>query len=652
MTEATQDIGGARPVRRRFGRHDRRADPAGAFDVVVDRDVAKLLTPAFYVDGGIAREEALRHCGFGALMSFCYVTPWIACRIPIEGWLPEGLEAVRVHRRGQFQNVPVCKGAHMVVERYLAEGRRRPPDCACPAEDRCRCGMLFTSINGGPLIFGNVMDTFERVGAAIGASLPLPDLLLRFCERKLETCGDKIAARRFMGYRTIEGPLDRPLPDVPFDDLAALARRAGRWFAPYGREFAGDVRAAELLAKAAAVPARYPGRRGTRKQPPRLPADHPLVAEMSAIVAPVDKGELKRHKRWLIKEYLEKVEALVRAGAMGVPQACELLLLDEPKQYRSHRDYRFGKGRARAAAASKKAPPRVRKRRLRVRPDKAQAGLLDRLRRFPWSADPAERLGQRHGLVPECFVAVDAMVRLRAIAMTTARRLLRLDKVEWKLFRTAVAVGFPLDRVLPEGRYRPITPEWRAEVSEEHVRRGPGDTDMEVYFRLRSRGLECHFFTVKGICEDLRRAPVPAEEPALVAMLRGLAWPADAERVRTDSERLLAAHLAEAAALVEAGRAEARVLGPLFRTTRDRFSFLLSALRAGLSVDQAMRPKDGRPPGPDDWAVAAEVTAAAGYGESVRTLYFRAVLAGFGGSEAQFRSGTARMREARAKGLA
>jgi hypothetical protein len=648
MTDAPLAAPGGRPPRRRFGRHDRRPDPAGTFRVVVDRDVAKLLTPGFYVDGGLQPEGALRHCAFGALMSFCYVTPWIACKIPMKHWLPGGLDAVRVDRRGEFQNVPVCEGAHLLVESYIVGGRVRPADCACPTDGRCVCGMLFTTRSGKRLIAANVMDTFERVGGGIGASLPLPDLMLRFCERKLEENGEKVEARRFMGYRTVEGPLGRPLPEVPFDDLAALGRRAGKWFAPYARE--GGARSAEVLERKAAVPARYPKRRYARSEPPRLPADHPLVAEMTALVAPTEERGLKLHKRWLVKEYLEKVDALV-PDQMGVPQACELLLLELPKHYYAHRNYHFGSGRVQKAEYGKTRGARIKPPAPRIRPDKEQAALLDRLRRFPWSEDKVVSAGQRRELVPECFAAVDAMERARVIKMMTSRRLLRLDKVEWSLFRTAVAVGFPLERVLPEGRYPPITPEWRRRLAEEHAARAPGETDTVVYFRLRTAGWEGHVFTVRGICEELRRAPpVPAEEPALVAMLRGYDWPADEAEVRKESERLLADHVAEAAALVADGRAEGQALQALFRTYRDRFSFLLAALRAGLSVDQAMRPKDGRPVGPEGWEVAAAVTAAAGYGETVRTLYFRAVLAGFEGSEAQFRAGAGRMRQVRAEG--
>jgi hypothetical protein len=648
MTEATFSGKPAATAPRRFGQQPHVPDPAGKFIVVRDPDVAKLMTPEFLTDGGIAPKEALRYTAFTAMMSFCYVTPGIACHIPMSWWLPDGLDAVRLKRYGEIQNVPVCSGAYAVIDRYLGEGRRRPPDCVCPIDARCGCGMMFTSVNGNPLWPINVCAAYERMGTAIGSALPLQDLLLRFCQRKLEETDEPDVARRFMGYRTVRGLPDTPLRHVPFDELSDFARRAGLWFAPYARGLGNEHRAAELLDGPSAVPAHCPGRRGrARAEPPRLPADHPLVAEISAIDIPQGDKELAKHQRWLRATYLERLEALV-PGEMGVPQAAELLLID-PDRYRAHRYYHLGGGNKRKA---EKSPRRVRlyRPRPRVRPDRTQAALLDRLRRFAWSDDPAVRSGQRREVAPECFVAIDEMVRALAIKMKTARRLLDLDETEWTLFRTAVAVGVPLDRVLPPGRYAPITPEWRRRVEEAHAARAPGEADAVVYFRLREAGFEGSPFTVNGICAELRRRPAVGDESELVALLREFAWPTGEAQAAAASERLLAAHLAEAAGLIAAGRAEVPALRALFRAKETRFAYLHSAIRTGLSVDQAMRPQDRRPLHVDDWRIADEVVRASSYGEEVRALYFRAVLAGFSGSEYQFRAGTARLQEARAKG--
>jgi hypothetical protein len=653
MTEADFTGGAARvgrPPRERA--RPRLFDPAGTISVLKDLDVAKFLTTEFLTDGGIHRKEALRYNAFVALMSFCHVSPGIACQIPIGWWLPDGLDAVRVKRQGEVQNIPVCEGAYAIVDRYLDEGRRRPPDCVCPKDERCVCGMMFTSINGRPMSADHAVAGLCHIGIAIGARFPVTDMLLRFGQRKLEEAGDGDIVRRFLGYRTKRGPLALPLPEIAFDDLADLGHKAGRWYAPYGRRIGNKHRAAELLVQPAAVPARYPGRRGPpTKVPVRLPADHPLVAEILAIQPPEGERELARHRRWRRVTYFLRLEELRRAGDMDVEQASELLLI-EPTAYWARRRYHLGGGKKRKAAARPRWTPVCRPRQ-RVRPDKTQVAVLDLLRRFAWSKDPAERSDQRRGLVPVHFVALDAMVWHRVVKITTARRLLDLDKVSWRLLRTAVAVGFSLDRVLPTqtSRHSPMLADWRRRVEEAHATRAPGEIDAVVYFRLREKGFEGSYLNFADTCSDLRgvAAAIDEAEPPLVALLREFVWPASEAGAAAESTRLLAKHLVEVAGLVEAGRAQVPSLAAFFHVKKDRFTFLLSALRAGLSVEQAMRPAEGRPLPTEDWRIADEIVRASGYGEKPRTLYFRAVLAGFSGSEDQFGKGTARLREAYAK---
>jgi hypothetical protein len=642
-----------RPRWRRLGRWVRVPDPKGTITVLRDRDIVKLMTPTFWEGSGIDLAKRLLYCAHVALMAFCYISPWIARTIQMEDWRPGGLNVVRIKRDGELQTIPVCDEAVTIVERYI-EHRRRPAACTCPEEKPCCCGPLFVSPRlRKELTATSVRETFERAAEKIGLALPLADLALRFCERKLEEAAtkdaDRDAARRFMGYRTVEGPRDIPLPHVPFPNLVRIARRSGRWCKVFGREFETDRRADENLEKPGTVPRRRPraaswagGRRATADE-------HPLIAELMAIAEPEDEKLKADLKRFLRKTYLERLDPLVLSGLLGVEQASELLLT-KPTGYYWYRMYHLNGGRKRMLAAQR---GRVHKRKPkgRRRPNTEQSAILALLKAFDWPKDEDAKRSEMLRMVALYFLPVDAMIRARLISLARGRDLIGVTRGEMQLLRAAVREGVPVEQVLTEKRHAPISKEWSARIEAEHAKRPAWDRDDRAfYFRMCREGFDGSNTAVWEICQRLRPpvAELNAEERGLLDKLRGFPWPAEPEKVVEESEKLLAANLPEAKALLDGKKIGFEEFSELFRISKKRRVFLLSALEAGLSVEQALRPRDRRPLSPQDWAPALQIIERAPDRIPVRQLYFRAAKGGFPGSEDQFRAGAARFLEIRA----
>jgi hypothetical protein len=628
------------------------------FAVLIPRDVVKLMMPAFWTGTGLAETVALRYCALVALMVFCYIPLGLARTLLMTDWRPDGLDVVRVRRYGETQLIPLCEDVIAIVERYLAK-RKRPPGCRCEPPKRCCCGTLLTSRSGRQLSPFSAPKGFVKTGKAIGAGVKLTAMLLRFCESQLEKTGKPAAARRLMGYRTIRGPRHLALPTVPFEELARTARRAAKWFQPFRREMDNERRATEILLKASAVPAsRTALRNPVHKIPVLKAADHPLVGEMTAIAVPEDK-KLRGHlKRSLLKNYLAKLDQLVEQGVMGIPQAAELLLTT-PLGYWRSRQYHLRNGRAaKLADARRRYAQCGRKVRLqsRPRPDAAQSALVAELRSFPWSKDKETRRGQCRSVVSRYFSDVDAMIRAGRISMKRGRSLLGVTHIQMTMLRAAACAGFPADEVIAAGARRPgISRDWCRRIEAEHVLRPAGESDLVFYFRMRLLGCQGHYVTVQKICRGLHGAvpKLDAAERRLVEHLRDFKWSDEAGEEAAQSEALLAAHLAAAVALVDAGKIKSGAMAKLLRASaHGRFSELRSALHCGLSAAQALRPRQRQPLTPDEWRPALQALEAATSLRPLRPVYFAAVLAGFPGSEDQFRTGTVRRRAELAARLA
>ncbi len=593
--------------------------PAGDDTVrlLTHSDVLAMLRPEFWEPHVRSALMAYRHCAVVALMACCHIGAGCQCGIKLAHWRPGGLDVVLVKRWGKTLAIPLTPQTIFVVERFITERARARCQSGVPRWDS---EFLFVTEDGKVLLNRDITDCFARLKEGRGF---FHRALLRFCARHIRAGSDSTVERRFRGFTRKLGS-HNDMPDVSLAKLTQVVRDTNP-FRDLDREIRGAVPAQKFLSKqppgiAVPLPKRKP-----------MPVEHPIVALLLRTKWPKDKPGRAELRADLRREHGAAIDKLLQSRVLVGEHVGRLFGIQDRSARKFHEvHYRSGSTK-----------PKVVARAFRPKAEKAsttaeERELLKALRAEHWPRKRPEARGLSQKLLKQHFPAIDALIARRLLTVGVAARLFRAPHTGIRFLRAALKAGMSPAEVLFERTHAFVPESWWERVRSEESKRSGGETDRRFYFRMVRQGFPGHRDPFGKFLRVLRRGETMSpQEGMLVERLSNTARPEDPAAAEALSKQLLLAHFGEVRAMIDAKKIRHLDGAKLFDVPTYQIEYLTAALKAGLSLEQALRTNlQAHVPAAMWSTVKAELALSPD--EPTRPFYFRMrLIHDFPGSERQ-----------------
>lgn len=524
--------------------------------------------------------SACRYTALTVLLGCCHILPGFAAGILLANWRPvdkkgNRRDVVIIWRFGQWQTVPLTPTVIFLVEQYIAERARVAKENGWTSE------FLFVSKHGRKLSKEEIGLAFCRLTKLIDAKASVSRMLKNFCVRNLQKGGDEVASRRFRGMGKPLGDNNNFLPAVSEPKIAQLVRRTDP-FREMARQVEDEDAAVRWLAdrkKDLKVPLRDSIRWKA------MPTDHPVVAAILRYVWPRGERDRQVLRAEIWRLHGADLDRLLRERVLTRPLLARLL---HTKKHNVHNfvQIHFRGGRSLGIRLFKRRKTKVRKPRT-----KEDVATLSAIAKIALPTDPAQRIAAIVARVERYLPAVETMISRKVLSCEQAAALFGLDKTGMRAVLIGLKEGIPALRLLRSERNE-VPAAWWKRIDAAYAGQSDADEEHLVFCcRIIKAGFPG---SLRRLCEHvagLARRPAPEmdeAERALVAALSAMAWSKDRKAARAQRAEVLRTHLAAVDALITDGKIAFVRAAALLDVCTNRFFYLRSGLRAGLTVAEVL----------------------------------------------------------------